>query len=411
MRFLYTLGIHLYTIGIRIAARCGHRNARLMVQGWASAEWNAANGEWVWFHAASLGEFAQARPVIEAYRQRHPNRQILLTFFSPSGYEVRKNSPLADHIRYLPMDTPRNARCLIDTYHPSAAFFVKYEFWYNYLDLLHRRSVPTYIFSAIFRPEQYFFKQPGRWFLKQLGRCFTHLFVQNEESLKLLNLHGISNASLAGDTRFDRVRQISISDERDADVERWIATDPESKILIAGSSWEPDEELIEQYLCDHKDNLRLILAPHVVSQAHIEHIGQTFRCRIVRYSELAASRLPESEDRVLLIDTIGILSKLYRYADVAYIGGGFGAGIHNTLEAIAFGKPVLFGPNYHKFQEAHDLLAIGGGWSHHDYPTLDSHLTPLLSDTSAYARASQACLQYMAKNLGSTDKILNTIEK
>lgn len=410
MRLIYTLGIYLYTLGIRAAALCGHRNARLMVQGWPRGERKVEEGEWVWFHVASLGEFEQARPVLEAYRQRHPDRHMLLSFFSPSGYEVRKNYPLADRVIYLPMDTPRNARQLLDTYHPTIAFFVKYEFWYNYLGQLRGRGIPTYLFSSIFRKEQYFFRHSCRWFLRQLGTCFTHLFVQNEASLQLLTQHGIQHVSIAGDTRFDRVHQIVLADESVPLVEQWLATDAESKVVVAGSSWEPDEALLEQYLQDHRKQLRLILAPHVVSPEHISHIEQTFQCPTVRYSQLAAGRQPEPADRVLIIDSIGILSKLYRYADVAYIGGGFGVGIHNTLEAVAFGKPVLFGPNYRKFQEAVDLLAIGAAWSHSDYPTLADHLSPLLTSTQRLNSASQACLQYMQRNLGSTNKILDTIE-
>lgn len=411
MRIFYTLGIHLYTLGIRLAALFGHRNARLMVQGWplTTDHRPLTTDHWVWFHAASLGEFEQARPVLEAYRQRHPDTKVLLTFFSPSGYEVRKNYPLADRVAYLPMDTPRNARRLLDTYRPKAAFFVKYEFWYNYLGELHRRGIPTYIFSAIFRPNQYFFRKYGRWFLKQIRLCYRHIFVQNEASLQLLTRHGI-NATLAGDTRFDRVHQIAQANESDELVERWLATAAGAKILIVGSSWEPDEELIGQYLMEHPEGLRLILAPHVVSIEHLQHIEQTLRCKMVRYSDLKAGQAPQGDHRVLLVDTIGMLSRLYRYGDVAYIGGGFGAGIHNTLEAITFGKPVLFGPNYHKFQEALDLLAVGGGWTHSDYAAFANNLTPLLTNPEALRAASRACMHYMQKNLGSTQKILDTIE-
>ena len=412
MRLLYTIGIVCYTLGIRAAALFGHAKARLMVQGWKAAHggWSTGDGGCAWFHAASLGEFEQARPVLEAYRRRHPDSKVLVTFFSPSGYEVRKDYAGADAVLYLPPDLPRRVHRFLDTYRPTTAFFVKYEFWYNYLDQLQRRSIPTYIFSAIFRPGQYFFKPYGRWFLRQAGRCFTHLFVQNGESLDLLRRHGIGHASLAGDTRFDRVHQIALAAERDTMVEQWKAAAPESKTLIAGSSWPPDEELLERYLHDNPRGLRLVLAPHVISEEHLASIVQRFRCRVVRYSALATGGAPAEADRVLLVDNIGLLSKLYRYADVAYIGGGFGAGIHNTLEAVTFGKPVLFGPKYGKFQEAVDLIALGGGWSHHDYPTLASHLTPLLTDPAALAKASEACLTYMRQNLGSTDTILDTIE-
>ncbi|MGX8697203.1 MAG: 3-deoxy-D-manno-octulosonic acid transferase, partial [Prevotella sp.] len=246
MRFFYTIGIYLYTLGIRVAALCGHKNARLMVHGWKESLTKQSNNQAIktaWFHAASLGEFEQARPVLEAFRERHPDYRVLVSFFSPSGYEVRKNYAHADRVIYLPMDTPRNVRRLLDTYHPTIAFFVKYEFWYNYLGELKRRNIPTYIFSSIFRPNQYFFKWYGGWFRRQLKHCFAHLFVQNEESLRLLQGIGIEHCSLAGDTRFDRVHQIAVAAERN-DVAEAFLKDHDGKVLVAGSTWPPDEELI-----------------------------------------------------------------------------------------------------------------------------------------------------------------------
>ena len=426
MRLFYTIGIGFYTLGIRLAALFGHTKARQMVGGWkvVSGQWSVASGKPVaWFHAASLGEFEQARPVLERYKAQHPDSRIIVTFFSPSGYEVRKNYSQADVVRYLPMDTPRNVRRFLDTYRPTVAFFVKYEFWYNYLDELRRRGVPTYIFSAIFRPDQYFFKWYGGWFRRQLKECFAHLFVQNEESLHLLKSHGIDRYSLAGDTRFDRVHQIAQAAERDATVDAWL-DGYEGKVLVGGSTWPPDEELLTQTIKQSSNQaIRIILAPHVISEEHLKQIEQIFP-ESIRYSkvtELLSNKVTESHSetqslshpdthQVLIIDNIGLLSKLYRYADVAYIGGGFGVGIHNILEAVTFGKPVLFGPNYHKFQEAHDIIARGGGFSHSDGTQLVENLQPLLTDTDAYRRASQACLDYMDANLGSTDKILNTIE-
>ena len=365
--------------------------------------------------AASLGEFEQARPVLEEFRRRHPEYRVLLTFFSPSGYEVRKGYNQADAVRYLPMDTPRNARRLIGTVRPSVAFFVKYEFWYNYLGELHRQGVPTYLISAIFRPTQYFFKPWGRWFRGQLGRCFTHLFVQNEESLHLLESHGIGHCTLAGDTRFDRVHQIAAAAEDDAVTERFLSGS-EGSVMVAGSTWPPDEALLAQVRQAGRSRFpdRLILAPHVIDEAHLQQLESLFPDS-VRYSALVAPQagaqaVPE-EKRVLVIDNIGLLSRLYRYADVAYVGGGFGVGIHNLLEAVTFGKPVLFGPNHGKFQEALDLLACGGGFSHGDATQLAAHLDRLLADPDAYRRASQACLDYMNAHLGSTETILRTIEK
>lgn len=423
MRFFYTIGIYLYTLGIRVAALCGHKNARLMVHGWKESLTKQSNNQAIktaWFHAASLGEFEQARPVLEAFRERHPDYRVLVSFFSPSGYEVRKNYAHADRVIYLPMDTPRNVRRLLDTYHPTIAFFVKYEFWYNYLGELKRRNIPTYIFSSIFRPNQYFFKWYGGWFRRQLKHCFAHLFVQNEESLRLLQGIGIEHCSLAGDTRFDRVHQIAVAAERN-DVAEAFLKDHDGKVLVAGSTWPPDEELIAKTIKQSNNQaVKIILAPHVISEEHLQAIEKLFPDSI-RYSKcLSADAAQNSNNqtikqpnnhKVLIIDNIGLLSKLYRYADVAYIGGGFGVGIHNILEAVTFGKPVLFGPNYHKFQEAHDIIARGGGWSHLDANDLAAHLTPLLTDPTAYANASQACTNYMNINLGSTHIILNTIEK
>ena len=435
MRLFYTIGIWLYTLGIRVAALFGHKNAALMVKGWRGERLKVKGERWVWFHAASLGEFEQARPVLEAFRERHPEYKVLVTFFSPSGYEVRKNYAQADFIRYLPMDTPRNVRRMLDTYRPDIVFFVKYEFWFNYLGELRRRGIPTYIFSAIFRPDQYFFKWYGGWFRKQLKVCFTHLFVQNEESLRLLKGIGIDHCSLAGDTRFDRVHQIAQAAERNEVAEAWLnsreckevqGSAKECKVLVAGSTWPPDEELLfnvtellsnkvteshsatQQLSNSATPVLRIILAPHVISEEHLKQIETLFPDSI-RYSKVTESH--SATHRVLIIDNIGLLSKLYRYADVAYIGGGFGVGIHNILEAVTFGKPVLFGPNYHKFQEAHDIIARGGGWSHRNLDELTAHLTPLLTDPTAYDKASQACTDYMNENLGSTETILNAIEK
>lgn len=416
MRAIYTIGIWFYTLGVRLAALFGHRNARLMVNGWR--ECTSANTQAIkqsnnqaiktaWFHAASLGEFEQARPVLERYKALHPDHRIVVTFFSPSGYEVRKNYAQADAVLYLPPDLPHSVRRFLDTVQPTVAFFVKYEFWFNYLGALRRRGIPTYIFSAIFRPGQYFFKPWGSWFRRQLKGCFRHLFVQNDESLHLLKAHGIDNCSLAGDTRFDRVHQIALAAERNEVVESFLQGHT-GKVLVCGSTWPPDEALLSE-LKNKSEELRIIIAPHVISEDHLQQIEKLFPDSI-RYSKLTTYHLPLNTTRVLIIDNIGLLSKLYRYADVAYIGGGFGVGIHNILEAVTFGKPVLFGPNHHKFQEALDILARGGGFTHSDAASLERNLMPLLTDHEAYNRASQACTDYMNANLGSTDIILKTIE-
>ena len=448
MRLFYTIGIWFYTLGVRVAALFGHSNARLMVQGWSS--WREALARLdgrpvVWFHAASLGEFEQARPVLERYVELHPGHQVLLTFFSPSGYEVRKNYPKSQEVCYLPPDLPRIVQAFTaGVADLRAVFFVKYDFWFNYLGALRQRGVPTYLFSAIFRPDQYFFRWYGGWFRRQLATCYTHIFVQNEESLRLLKGNGVERCSLAGDTRFDRVHQIAQSSAGDEIVEQFLSGQ-QGKVLVCGSTWPPDEEQIAEVITTPLSprrgvggEARIILAPHIISEEHLRQIERLFPDSI-RYS-VAASRVTEclgdcvtewssnqdthqpgnpatqspshpATPKVLIIDNIGRLSKLYRYADVAYIGGGFGAGIHNTLEAVAYGKPVLFGPNYHKFQEARDLIARGAGWSHTDAATLRSNLERLLASPEAYASASKACLDYMNENLGSTDKIIGEIKK
>lgn len=418
MLIIYTIAIHLYTLGIRTAALFGHSKARQMVAGWKevpAALAKLAKGKpTVWFHAASLGEFEQARPVLEAYRQRHPECQVLVTFFSPSGYEVRKNYTQAEAVCYLPMDTPGNVRRFLDAAHPDKVFFVKYEFWYNYLNALRQRGTETYIFSAIFRPEQYFFKPWGRWFARQLRDCFTHLFVQNEESLQLLKSHGIDHCSLAGDTRYDRVNQIVQAAERDAVVEKFLEG-YDGKVLVAGSTWPPDEQLLARLRKSKKwFPERIIIAPHMINEEHLKQIEALFPDSI-RYSK-CINALTQSHNntfthsKVLIIDNIGILSKLYRYATVAYIGGGFGVGIHNILEAVAYGKPVVFGPNYHKFQEAHDLIDLGGCMIVDEHPDV-SFLRKLFTDDDIYHAASDACMQLMRRNLGSTDIILKTVDE
>ena len=413
MRMLYTFGIHCYSAGVRVAALFNSKAAQ-MVAGWKRTFGRLSMApvgkeKTAWFHASSLGEFEQARPVLEGFHQQHPDYKICVTFFSPSGYEVRKDYPLADFVSYLPMDTPSNAARYVNLLRPTVVFFAKYDFWFNYLEQLHRREIPTYIFSAIFRPNQYFFKWYGVWFLKHLQRSFTHLFVQNEESVKLLQTHGVPQTSIAGDTRFDRVHAIAQGAKHYAEIEAFISRHAGNKVILAGSSWEPDEDNLRHYMDHAGERLTLILAPHVISDAHLEHIESVFaKYGCIRYSQLADD---EGNAQVLVIDNIGMLSSLYQYADVAYIGGGFGRGIHNILEAVTFGKPVVFGPNYHKFKEACDLIAQGGAFSYVSYIQLQQHLDGLLSDPEAYGVASAVCRKYLDDNLGSTQLILDKVNE
>lgn len=420
MHILYNIGIILYTLGVRIAA-IGNVKARLMVKGWRDS-WRKLSllqedrdkRTTVWFHAASLGEFEQARPVLERYRELHPDHFIALTFFSPSGYEVRKGYDKADMVCYFPMDTPRNARRFVEKLSPDLAYFVKYDFWFNTLRQLKQRNTPTYIFSAIFRPTHYFFKWYGRWFLGQL-HCYTHIFVQNDESLQLLTSHGIAQCSVAGDTRFDRVHDIAMLATPCATVEQFIAAGCDGarpRVIMAGSSWEPDERILKQYLEHHAEAfptqpLRVILAPHVIDETHLQHIETLFgKERCVRFSQWNGQQhRPEAD--TMIIDNYGLLSSLYRYADIVYIGGGFGRGIHNILEAVTFGKPVCFGPNYHKFQEAVDIIRIGGGRNIDGYETLQPVFDQWLKDDDAYKKASQACTDYVQRNQGSRERIIS----
>ena len=356
MHLLYNIAIFFYTTALRLAAPFFSK-ARLMVNGWGKT-WQAAplEGSVVWFHVSSLGEFEQARPVIEALKASHPEYKIWLTFFSPSGYEVRHNYPLADRVTYLPMDSPLNARHLVSLINPSLVFFVKYDFWFNILGELDNRKVPTYIFSSIFRPSQYFFKPWGGWFLRRLG-SFNHIFVQNDESLSLLKSHAISQCSKAGDTRFDRVWSIVNNAEGVPAVSDFLQG---RKCVVCGSTWPPDEENLARFLATADNEFCMVIAPHEVHESHILKIEQMFgKSTCVRLSSIG-EHCVFSDCRVLIVDSIGLLSRIYRYGSVAYIGGGFGKGIHNTLEAIAYGLPVAFGPNYTKFQEAKDIIAVNG---------------------------------------------------
>ncbi len=414
MRYLYSFGIRCYAMAVGIASLFNPK-AKQMLAGWRQTFGRLSvapvgSGKTAWFHASSLGEFEQARPVLEEFRRRHPEYKICVTFFSPSGFEVRKDYPQADFVCYLPMDTQANAIRFVNLLRPSVAFFAKYDYWFNYLEQLRRRNVPTYIFSAIFRPRQYFFQWYGKWFLRQVGSCFTHLFVQNEESQQLLQSHGIGHVSIAGDTRFDRVHAIAQEAKRNDKVEQFLSLHSGDPVLLAGSSWEPDEELLMRYLQHRDGRLVLILAPHVIGKSHLEWIEKSLpkgqRCTF--YSQMGDA---DPQSRVLIIDNMGMLSSLYRYAQVAYIGGGFGAGIHNILEAVTFGKPVVFGPNYHKFKEACDIIDVKGGYTFDRYEQLEATLDRLFDNDETYRHASQQCTQYMQHNLGATELILALVDK
>jgi 3-deoxy-D-manno-octulosonic-acid transferase len=409
MRLLYHISVFAYLLMIRLAALFNSK-ARLWVEGRKDIRskigaLNPGKKPLVWIHAASLGEFEQGRPVIEAIRRDFPNCFILLTFFSPSGYEIRKNTPLADAVFYLPPDTPGNARFFVSSLNPVLAVFIKYEFWFNYLKALHNKRVPVFFISAIFRPGQHFFKPWGGWFRKQLG-IIDWFFVQKGVSKDLLQSIGITNVSISGDTRFDRVAEIARSVRPMPEIE---AFKGRKQLLVAGSSWPADEAVFLQVCKDYRDKLKIIIAPHEVHSERIEGLMKTEGYRCMKYSGINASD-PGSEE-ILIIDSIGILSGIYQYANLVYIGGGYGKGIHNILEAATFGGPIFFGPNYQKFREANELIAAGGAFPVTSAAQLENHLTTYLDSPEKHAQATQICRQYVAVNTGATEIIMRKIRR
>lgn len=385
-------------LGCNIAALF-NKKVRTMMRGhrdtWRILRRQICTSRYVWFHAASLGEFEQGRPLMERLRREHPERKILLTFFSPSGYEVRKNYDGADVICYLPFDTPFNAIKFVKMARPEAAYFIKYEFWRNYIDILHRNNVPVYSVSSIFRPGQIFFRWYGRNYARVLHRM-THLYVQDEASKQLLAGIGVNQVTVVGDTRFDRVIDIRNAAKPLPLVERFAGC---WRVLVAGSSWQPDEDIIISYFNTHP-NLRLVLAPHVVSEDHLRQIESKLQRPYVRYSTATPKSVAEAD--CLIIDCYGLLSSIYRYATVAYVGGGFGVGIHNVPEAAVYGVPVIIGPNNKKFREAQALLANGGCREIHSAADFAAIMDRFLSDKDELSRAGQAADNYIKQNAGAT---------
>jgi 3-deoxy-D-manno-octulosonic-acid transferase len=418
MILIYNIGIFFYKAFIYIAARFNPK-AKQWVEGRKDIFIQIENAlknrpknasKTVWMHVASLGEFEQGRPLIEALKNSSDNYTIILTFFSPSGYEIRKNYPLADYVFYLPIDTPQNASQFIELIQPDLAIFVKYEFWFHYLNTLKNRQIPTILISAIFNKKQLSVYYPYSFLLKKMLNCFTHIFVQNTPSVFLLKKAGFSEISLAGDTRVDRVMSIAQEGKDFPIIEKFVSDSP---TLICGSTWQPDEEIIMQILENqHFIHYKFIFAPHDISIKNIERLEKTLPIPSIRYSKYMENEIPiigtESVNRVLIIDNIGMLSSLYRYGKIAYIGGGFGSGIHNTLEPIAFGLPVIFGKKYKKFEEANQLVETGGGFSIEDFNGFKSIMEDLNNDKN-YRKASQASTQYIQNNKGATEKIMQYI--
>jgi len=409
MLLLYTLSLQLYALLIRMAALWNPK-ARQFVAGRKNIFGNLADrlrgnaAPVAWFHAASLGEFEQARPVIEQFRVRHPQYKIVLTFFSPSGYEIRKGYGGADHVFYLPVDSRRNARRFVEIVRPAVVFFAKYEFWHHYLAELKRRGVPVVSFSAIFRPEQLFFRPYGGFF-RRILQNFTHLYVQNPASAQLLAGSGITRVTVAGDTRFDRVRAVAAQKREIPLASAFKANQP---LLVIGSSWMPDVAVITPFLNSFAQPLKVIIAPHELHEDQLTQMERELEGKTVRYSEANPATVAGYD--VLMIDNIGLLSSLYAYADFAYVGGGFGKGIHNILEAATFGVPIFFGPRHGKFGEALDLIHLGGAFGITDTETLRTAFTGLYTDPARHQQTAQITRQYVQAHTGATDKILDGVE-
>ena len=406
MKFLYNLGIYLLNALARVFALFNSK-ARLWVAG--TSNWESKiigkikpGDRNIWIHCASLGEFEQGRPVIEALKKEHPDIKVVLTFFSPSGYEVRKNYEKADCICYLPADTPFNSNRFTDLINPEFAILVKYEFWNNYISELHRRRIPIYLVSGIFRPGQHFFSWYGSFFRSML-RKFEMLFVQDQASLELLSAIGIDNVIVAGDTRFDRVVQIAASARDIVQLSQFRGNE---KMFLAGSSWKQDEEIIARYINEHPLRMKWVFAPHEIHRENIERLEKLFNVKTVRYSEFTDEA---SDARVLIIDNIGMLSSAYRYAYIAAIGGGFGKGIHNILEAACWGVPVMFGPRHEKFMEAIELIKEKGAMTFDSSDQFSDILDKWLADDQFYLKSANAASFYVTKNKGATDKIIKEI--
>ena len=403
MRFLYNTFIYIY-IGILHLISPFNKKIKTMLKGekecFDKLKSINQNDKIAWFHCASLGEFEQGRPLLEEVKKHFPNHKILLSFYSPSGYEAKKDYSLADYIVYLPNDTRKNAKKFVSIVNPDLIFFIKYEFWYNYiLELKGRRLFQV---SLILRENQYFFTWYGKWFAKQL-KNFEHFFVQNQQTATLLNKIGYKNITISGDTRFDRVMTIANNAKSFQDIEEFCQGD--KKIILAGSSWLADEKIIEKAIKNL--DIKLIIAPHIVEQSHINEIQELFPQAIL-YSELAENK---KESNILIINCIGILSNLYQYCDIAYIGGGFGVGIHNTLEAATFGKPICFGTNYQKFQEAIDLINLKAAYSISNEEELKEILSSLLSDKEKYEKSAKASKNYVQEKIGACKKIIEHLKK
>jgi 3-deoxy-D-manno-octulosonic-acid transferase len=407
MVILYGLGIRLYLLIVWLVSPFNSK-ASLWLNGrkrWPERLRKAIDrsAPTAWFHCASLGEFEQGRPLIEAYKEKYPDHKILITFFSPSGYEVRKNYLGANYVFYLPIDTKHNAKRFISVVNPVVAIFIKYEFWHHLLNELKHKSIPTYLVSAIFRPGQIFFRWYGFWNRKML-HCFSHIFVQNDNSKQLLNSINRFNVDVTGDTRFDRVYATAKTSENLPLLDEFCQDFP---IIVAGSTWPKDEELLISFIKNTNLRVKLIIAPHEINENRVKTIIQTIGISSIRFTKPDMQLVKDS--KVLIIDTMGHLSSAYRYGNIAYVGGGFGSGIHNTLEPATFGLPILFGPNYHKFREAKELIELKAAYSIDDENELVSKFNSLLNNRNQLANAGAISSMYVEKNIGATQKVLSMI--
>ena len=403
---IYNLAMYILELGVKLAALFSEKPAK-MVKGHREVfdllkSKIDRNAQYIWFHAASLGEFEQGRPLIERIRKEYPQYKILQTFFSPSGYEVRKNYDGADIVCYLPIDTPANAKKFNELVNPCMGVFVKYEFWHNYLNALYQKGIPTYSVSSIFRPNQIFFRWYGKSY-QQVLKTFAHLFVQNEESKKLLAGIGVKNTTVVGDTRFDRVLDICAAAKQLPLVQKFKG---DALTFVAGSSWGPDEDIFIKYFNAHPE-MKLIIAPHVVNDGHLKEIESKLQRSSIRYTQATEENVGKAD--CLIIDCYGLLSSIYRYGEISYIGGGFGVGIHNVLEAAVYGIPVIFGPNNKKFREAQHLLANKGGFEIHSYDDFEQLMNKFLTDEAYLKQSGKAAGDYVKGNAGAMELILKNV--
>ena len=407
MLYLYNLALGLYGLLLRLVAPFVPKAAawvagRRGLLPHIARTIGADPAPRVWFHCASLGEFEQGRPLLEAYRQAHPDTKLVLTFFSPSGYEIRKNWPGADYIFYLPLDTRRNARAFLELVRPRLVVFVKYEFWYHFLNEANRRGIPAVVVSAIFRADQVFFRPWGGFFRRILTR-FAHIFTQNEASAALLRGIGLSQVSVAGDTRFDTVVATAAAPPKSLPVVEAFVADG-APVLVVGSSWPEDLPALGTLLRRFQSELRVLVAPHEISETNLRLVETVFPGKVQRYSQAEAGTVAQA--RILLFDNVGLLSQLYRFGNYAYIGGAFGKGLHNTLEAAAFGLPLFFGPTYAKFQEATELVALNCAFPVHNSEELEAAFAQLWHNEETCRQLRDALLTYVHRQAGATRTIM-----